>query len=274
MPLSDDELSAYFARIGYSGSRKATLATLRGIVAAHATSIPFENLDVLLGRGVRLEIDALIQKLVHRRRGGYCFEHNTLLLHALGALDFDMTGLGARVLWNRPEGDPTARTHMLLRVRLPEGDFLADAGFGGLSLTAPLRIETGPEQATPHGPHRLVEAGGEIELHARLETGWVCLYRFSPTPQLSVDYEMANWFTSTCPDTLFTANLMCARPDPDRRYALLNCSFTIRHRDGGVERRTLADAAELHEVLSRDFRVVLSDADSRAAWERIREAAG
>src|SRR5678816_4121784 len=152
-------LSAYFARIGYSGPPEPRFASLQGIVAGHAMAIPFENIDVLLGRGARLDIGAIIDKLVRRRRGGYCFEHNTLLRHALEAVGFKVAGLAARVLWNRPEGDPTARTHMLLRVMLPEGDFLADVGFGGLTLTAPLRAEIGLEQTTPHEPHRLADVG-------------------------------------------------------------------------------------------------------------------
>jgi N-hydroxyarylamine O-acetyltransferase len=273
MTLRDSELSAYFARIGYSGPPDATLPILHGIVTGHAAAIPFENLDVLLGRGVRLDIGSILDKLVQRGRGGYCFEQNALLLHVLQALGFDVTGLAARVLWNRPEGDPTARTHMLLRVVLPEGDFLADVGFGGLTLTCPLRLDVGPEQPTPHEPHRLVAAGDEIELHARLDSRWVPLYRFSLLPQLPTDYEMANWFTSTCPNTLFTANLMCARPEPDRRYALLNRNFTVRHRDGRVERHTLADSAKLHEVLTRDFGVKVPRADAEAAWECIKQAA-
>ena len=173
-------LTAYLDRIGYTGPREPTLAALRGIVAAHAMSIPFENIDVLLGRGVRLDTGSLVAKLVGGGRGGYCFEHNTLLLHALRALGFRVEGFAARVLWGRPEGDPTARSHMLLRGRVPEGDFLADVGFGGLTLTAPLRLETGPEQQTPHEPHRLVGNDGEIELQARLDGAWTRLYHFLP----------------------------------------------------------------------------------------------
>src|SRR4051794_37497771 len=124
MALRDDELTEYLDRIGYAGPREPALATLRGVVAAHATAIPFENIDVLLGRGVRLDTGSLVAKLVGSGRGGYCFEHNMLLLHALQALGFSVEGFAARVLWGRPEGDPTARTHMLLRVSLPEGEFL------------------------------------------------------------------------------------------------------------------------------------------------------
>src|SRR4051794_3734681 len=143
MALRDDDLASYLDRIGYAGPRRPDLQTLQGVVAAHATSLPFENIDALLGRGIRLDTASLMGKLVGGGRGGYCFEQNTLLLHALRGLGFAVEGFSARVLWGRPEGDPTARSHMLLRVSLPEGDFLADVGFGGVTLTAPLRFETG-----------------------------------------------------------------------------------------------------------------------------------
>src|SRR4051794_5223141 len=247
MTLHDDDMTAYLDRIGYAGPREPTLAALRGIVAAHAMSIPFENIDVLLGRGVRLDIGSLVAKLVGGGRGGDCFEHNKLLLHALRALGFRVEGFSARVLWGRPEGDPTARSHMLLRVVLPEGDYLADVGFGGLTLTAPLRLETETEQPTPHEPHRLVGNDGEIGLQGRLGRQGARLYHFLPQKQLPVDYEAANWFTATHPESLFTNHLLMARPEPDRRYALFDRDFTVRYRDGRAERRSLADAADLAE---------------------------
>lgn len=269
--LRDDELASYFDRILYAGPREPTLAALHGIVAAHAMAIPFENIDVLLGRGVRLDTGSLVAKLVGGGRGGYCFEHNTLLLHALRALGLSVEGFAARVLWGRPEGDPTARSHMLLRVMLPEGDFLADVGFGGLTLTAPLRFETGTEQQTPHEPHRLVARDGEIELQARLDGDWARLYHFLPQKQLPIDYEQANWFTATHPESLFTNHLLMARPEPDRRYALFDREFTVRHRNGRIERRSLADAADLAYVLARCFRIAPAAAarDAGAVWERL-----
>jgi N-hydroxyarylamine O-acetyltransferase len=270
MALRDDDLASYLDRIAYAGPRRPDLETLSGVVAAHATAIPFENIDVLLGRGVRLDTPSLTGKLVRGGRGGYCFEHNTLLQHALRALGFRVEGFSARVLWGRPEGDPTGRSHMLLKVALPEGDFIADVGFGGLTLTVPLRFVIGPEQATPHEPHRLVGNDGEIELQARLDGEWSPLYHFLALPQLPVDYEQANWFTATYPEGLFTNHLMMARPTPDRRYALFDRAFTVRHRDGRVERRTLNSAADLADVLTRCFRVKLADAaEAEAIWRRL-----
>jgi len=267
--LDDRQLSAYLDRIGHAGSREPTLALLRGLVAAHARTIPFENIDVLLGREIRLDADTLIDKLVRRGRGGYCFEHNLLLAGALQRLGFAVEMLAGRVLWGLSGDRLGPRVHLLLRVATPEGDFLADVGFGRLTLTAPLRLAIGPEQPTPHDTHRLVEAEDEIELHARLDGGWARLYRFGLVPQLPADYEMANWFTATSPASVFTSHLMMARGDPERRFALFDRQFTVRRRNGEAERRTLAEAGELGEVLGRHFGLELPGADVIAVWERI-----
>ena len=124
------DLDAYLRRIAYEGPREPSLGTLRAIVAAHSTAIPFENIDVLLKHGVSLDIATLHNKLVQRRRGGYCFEQNTLLAAALRALGFSLVTLAARVVRGMPEGFATARAHMLLQVDLPEGPFIADVGYG------------------------------------------------------------------------------------------------------------------------------------------------
>jgi N-hydroxyarylamine O-acetyltransferase len=132
------ELEAYLARIGYLGPRAPTLEVLRALTAAHAQAIPFENLDVLLGRRIALDVDALFDKLVRQRRGGYCFEQNGLFLHVLATLGFDVRPLSARVRLDRPRSDTPPRTHMFLRVELGNESWLTDVGVGGLSLTAPL----------------------------------------------------------------------------------------------------------------------------------------
>src|SRR6516165_12367512 len=124
------DLDGYLRRIGYDGPREPSLPALQAIVAAHSTAIPFENIDVLLKRGVRLDIATLHDKLVQRRRGGYCFEQNTLLAVELRALGFSLVTLAARVVRGMPEGSATARAHMLLQVDLSEGPFIADVGYG------------------------------------------------------------------------------------------------------------------------------------------------
>jgi N-hydroxyarylamine O-acetyltransferase len=253
------EVEAYCDRIGYAGTGEPTFAVLSAIVLAHTTAIAFENLDVLLKRPIRLDLPSLGAKLVRGGRGGYCFEQNTLLLDFLLSLGFHARGLAARVRWNRPPGVVGGRTHMLLLVDLAEGRYIADAGFGGLTPMAPLRLEIDCDQPTPHGIFRLIAAGNEFDLEGKLRDGWSSIYRFSLQEQLPVDYELANWFTSTHPNSLFTNHLLAGRADPTGHYALFNNRFTFRRGDGSKERRILHGAAEFGEVLTRDLRIAPLD---------------
>jgi N-hydroxyarylamine O-acetyltransferase len=214
------DLDAYCRRIGYDGPREATLEALRRIHRLHPQRIAFENLDPLLGRPVRLDPGSLEQKLVRGGRGGYCFEHNLLLGHALKALGFRVSGLAARVLWNQPEEAITARGHMLLRVELADGTYLADVGFGGLTLTAPVRLEPDREQATPHEPVRIIAAGEGFKMQARVAGVWKSLYRFDLQEQFQVAYEVTNYFLSNSPASPFLTTIMAARPTEEALCAV------------------------------------------------------
>jgi len=260
-------LDSYFARIGFSGARQPTLETLRALHALHPAAITFENLDPLLRRPVSLELAALTEKLVDRKRGGYCYEHNTLFAAALRALGFSVTTLGARVQWNVPPGTVAARTHMVLRIDLPEGPYIADVGFGRLSLTAPLRLVADLEQPTPHGLHRLMAIGEEFQLQVKLRE-WAPIYQLSLEPKAPIDWEVANWYTSTNPKSVFTNSLMVARPVGDRRLGLLNNDLRIHHRDGRTERRMLVTPEELAAVLRDDFAIRLPEGADEL-WKRL-----
>jgi N-hydroxyarylamine O-acetyltransferase len=253
------DLDGYFRRIGYSGSRAPTLETLRALHLRHALGIPFENLDPFLRRPVPLDLPSLEAKLVQRRRGGYCFEHNLLFKHVLETLGFTVTGLAARVLWNQPEGTILPRTHMLLRVALDGQDYIADVGFGGQTLTAPMRLIAGIEQATPHEPFRLLEAGEGFLMQALVGGAWRPLHRFDLQEQRLPDYELANWYISTHPESRFVKNLTVALPAPDRRYALFNSEFAVHHLGGPSEHRRLTGAAEVRQVLEEVFGLTLPD---------------
>lgn len=253
------DLSTYFARLGYGGPTAPTMETLRAVVARHAATIPFENLDPLMGRTPVLTPEALEQKLLKDGRGGYCFEHNTVLKHVLEALGFSVTGLAARVLWNQPEGAITARGHMLLRVDLPEGPHMVDVGFGGLTLTGVLDLATEEAQETPHEPFRLVRKGDERHAQALLGDTWSTVYRFDLQPQVHLDYEVSNYYLATHPTSVFTHTLMAARASKEARYGLRNEAFSIRYRNGESEKRTLESVAELREVLEQYFLIQLPE---------------
>ncbi len=263
------DLGAYFGRIGYAGPCAADIATLRAIQALHPAAIAFENLDPLLGRPVRLDLASLQAKLIGTRRGGYCFEHNTLLAAVLEALGFKVTPLAARVRWMvPPERAEGPRTHMLLRVDLADGPWLADVGFGGFLLAGPVRLQPGIEQPTPGGVMRVLEGDGRFTLQTALPDGWHDLYRFTLEPQVAADFVVANWFTSTHPAALFTGNLLVQRLTPEGRDTLFNARFTRRRHDGRASERVLGAADDLARVLETAF-AIAPPAPAAEIWARL-----
>ncbi len=264
------DLDSYFRRVGYSGSRAPTLETLRALHLRHALAIPFENLDPFLRRPVRLDLTSLERKLVRGGRGGYCFEHNLLFKAALDALGFRVAGLAARVVWNLPDGVTLPRTHMLLRITIGGQDYIADVGFGGQTLTGPIRLLADVEQATPHEPFRLLAAGDGFVMQVLIGGDWKSLHRFELQEQLLPDYELANWYVSTHPESRFVKNLTVALPAADRRYALFNTEFAVHHLGRPSERRALAGAAEIRQVLREVFGLALPDGpELDAAFDRL-----
>ena len=250
------DLDAYFVRIGYRGSRAPELATLNAIVRGHVQSIPFENVDVLLGRPIDLAPDAIFAKLVAANRGGYCFEHNTLLLHVLLALGFDAKPLSARVRWQRARDYTPPRTHLLVRVELAES-WLADVGVGAMSPTAALRLADEGEQATPHEPRRLVRENGLIYHQAKLGDDWHDVAELTLEAMPEIDRIVANWYTSSHPKSYFKHRLIAARAMPEGRVTLLNDHLSIRGGDGVAVKQRVESQAHVLELLDRHFGIVL-----------------
>jgi N-hydroxyarylamine O-acetyltransferase len=241
--MDDVALTAYLERIGVARAD----ATLDAILWGHVTSIPFENLDILLGRPIELELEAIHAKLVTRRRGGYCFEHNALLAAALEALGFTVTRLAARVRWLA--SGPTPRTHMLLAVETRDGRVLCDVGFGGSSPTGPIPLRAGAEVALHHTRYRLVEDCDALLLQLLVDGAWADLYAFTLEPQLAVDYEVANHFTSTHPRSHFTRGPVVALTVADGRVTLRGVELT-RRLVGEVTRETISDPERYLAVLA------------------------
>lgn len=264
------DLKPYFERIGYAGRPKADLETLRRLHYLHPCAIPFENLSSLLREPIPLDLVALEDKLIRRRRGGYCFEQNHLFMHALAALGFKLTPLAARVVWNRAEGWINPRTHMALLVELRGKPYLCDVGFGGTTLTAPLELTPGVEQATPHEHFRLVALESEYELEVRLEGGWRAAYRFDLQPQLPIDYEAYNHFVATHPSSSFLSVLMAAKPDAKGRHALAGNAFTRYENGTRVAEHRIESGTELKRLLEREFAIDISGLPALdAVLERI-----
>jgi N-hydroxyarylamine O-acetyltransferase len=248
------DVDAYLARIGYSGPRVPTLPVLHALTAAHSQTIPFENLDVLLGRPIDLQPDAIFDKLVEGRRGGYCFEQNGLFLHALEALGFRVRPLSARVRIDRPRDYTPPRTHMFLRVEVADESWLTDVGVGALSLTAALRLAADGVQETPHGHRRIVREGDRWFHQARFGDTWTDVYEFTGEEMPPIDRLVANWFTSAHPESHFRNRLIVARAAPDgRRITLLNRELKLRDRHGVATTQVIDSADALRDALAQHF---------------------
>lgn len=251
------DLDGYFRRIGHAGGAAPTLGLLREIHARHVEAIPFENLGAFLGEPPRLDLESLQAKLLTPGRGGWCFEHNILLSQVLLQLGFEVRRLSARVRWNVAADVVTPRSHMLMRVTVDGEHYIADAGFGGLTLSAPLRLEPGIEQPTCHEPHRLLAQGDGYALQARVAGEWSTLYLFDLTESELVDYEAANWYLGTNPKSQFLTGIIAALAPEGRRHALRNTRYSVHHVDGRTERRWLGSPDEIRATLRDSFHVDL-----------------
>lgn len=200
----------YFERIGLTET-----AELAEIHRAHVCAIPFENLDPHRGVAVSVAPEALAEKLVAARRGGYCFEQNLLLKAVLERLGFRVDPLLARVRWNAPAGTVPARAHLVLRVHTGGAVWHADVGFGAGTLLEPIPFGAGGPYEQSGWRFRVVEESDQLVLQTDVGEEWRDLYEFAPVASPMIDVEMANWFTSTHPRSRFVTGLIISTQLPD-----------------------------------------------------------
>jgi len=211
------DINAYFERIAYTGPMEPTFEVLCNLLEAHITHIPFENIDVMLDRGISLDIRDLQEKLIFRKRGGYCFEINTLFAALLSNLGFEITIHGGRVYFGRDNRKERPRTHMVLMVHLNRQRWLVDATFGALGLRSPVCLTPNAKDGlTPNNSGqtlRLVPIAdgtfsGGMLLQSFLWKSWHDLYGFDAYPMLPIDRIVANFYTSTFPTSPFRNTLL------------------------------------------------------------------
>ncbi|MEV0252618.1 arylamine N-acetyltransferase [Nocardia sp. NPDC050712] len=265
------DLDAYFARIGFDGERKPGVRTLQRLVYLHTTSIPFENLEIILGRGIDLDLNTLQDKMIRRRRGGYCYENVQLLAAALERLGFGVTGLSGRVTLGAQSARPA--THALLRVTTSDDDrvWLVDVGFGAGPLQALELVDSPAEIAAGEWRFRLERTRGELDgelwvLHQFGRDGWVDRHAFTLNPQYRIDFRVGNHFVSTSPHSPFTTRPFVQRFHPGVHYVLDDLSFSAEYPDGSVEVREVRPA-ELPQLLSEVFDIDLDPADATRLTE-------
>ncbi|MFK0293041.1 arylamine N-acetyltransferase [Streptomyces sp. NPDC090442] len=257
------DLDAYLARVGYDGDRRPNLTTLRQLHAAHGAAIGFENLEIVLGRPILLDLDSLQAKMVRQRRGGYCYEQNLLYAAALERLGFRVSGLGARIRMG--EDKVRAVTHALLRVELDGEDWITDVGFGGEALLAPLPLRDGVEErqgAWTFGLAYEKETASWV-LRSRHEDGWFDLYSFGTEPRFAVDYAVFNHYISTHPRSPFTGRIVVQKPGLAERRTLVGRELSRVGADWSREAREVAPE-EIPGLLASDFGITLTPADAEA----------
>lgn len=255
--VSDDvNLDAYLKRIDYSGSIAPTLETLELLHRLHPSVIPFENLDSLMDRPVRLQLSDIEQKLIFDKRGGYCFEHNLLFKAVLESIDFEVDLLAASVLRQQDGDPPPPLNHMLLLVDVGGAPYLADVGFGGKGPTAPLKLRAEIEQETPGGRYRLVADYPSWRLELEIAGDWRPLYVFEETPRSLEDFVPMNDFAMAA----FRDELRAARADGDKRHALRDNRLKT-YEKGETTTRELTTVLELREVLTGVFGIALPETD-------------
>lgn len=245
------DLAAYVERIHWTGDATPTLGTLASLLSAHMSHIPFENLDVLLGRRIALDLPSLQRKLVRDRRGGYCFEHVTLFAAVLEQLGFRPARHTARVTLITPR-DLSPRTHMFLTVPVAEGVFMVDPGFGSRAPLFPVPVvdaTAAPRDGRTHwltrdGPYWTLRVGtAEKPVDA-----WVSTLEVD-TP---ADFEMGNHYTSTHPASPFVHRLMLRAVTADGYVTVMNRDVSV-WRGGEPAPTRLADRAALRALLREHF---------------------
>ncbi|MFE4973108.1 arylamine N-acetyltransferase [Kitasatospora sp. NPDC056651] len=266
------DLDAYLARTGYEGEREPTPEVLRALHAAHVTALAFENLEVVLGRPVRLDLESLQAKMVRGRRGGTCCEQTLLYAAALDAIGFTFTATASRVRVGEDRLRPA--THYSLRVEVGGEEWFSDVGFGAECLLEPLRLRAGEVVRQSGWTYGLVReegptpgAAGPLVLRRLGRDGWFDLYAIGVEPRFPIDFTVTSHFTSTHALSPFHRRLLAQRPAADRRLALRDTELRRRLPDFTEEKRRVA-AAELPGLLEEEFGVVLEAEDGAALVAR------
>jgi N-hydroxyarylamine O-acetyltransferase len=250
------DLPAYLTRIGAAHVDRADLPTLTRLHRAHIAAIPFENLDIQMGRPIDLDAASLQASLVNRRRGGYCFQQNALFRLVLTALGYTVHAHEARVRFDA-NGAVSPRTHMVLVVPLEGKAWLTDVGFGGNGIVEPLDIEA-PSTVQDGWTYRVAQEGSLRVLQRARGDSWDDLYVFADHDVPAIDYIVGNWYTSTHPESRFVRTLTAQRMVGDVRHVLRNLSYSTATRGGEWQTRTLT-RAELVPLLRDVFGIDLPD---------------
>lgn len=251
---SKEQIAQYLARIGVTGDLPLTADTLTKIVSAHYRAIPYENLDILAAVPLDLSQDALFDKLITRRRGGFCFELNEALGTLLSSLGFSVTHLAARFILGEPEDVLPMRRHHILLVHLPEGDWLCDAGIMREAPRMALKLETGLVQEDGIGAYQFVKDPfyGHILLQKVAGGDFVPFFGFTMEPQITQDFVMPCFYCEKHPGSPFIKDNMVGIYTADGAWNLSGSELR-RLKGAEIVERTALSEEEIPGVLRDIF---------------------
>ena len=253
--MNDLETTRYLRRIGVVGPVEVTLDGLAALQRAHLLAVPFENLDIVRGVPVGLDLRANFAKVVEQGRGGYCYELNSLFSDLLISLGFEVQFLSARVATGNGGFGPPY-DHLMLQVNLSARPYLVDVGFGD-SFTSPLTLKSGVEQLDRDARYMVLCLDGEWALCRTGSGSWDTMLLLSLTPRQSADFEGRCFWTQNSADSHFVKKVICSRMTEDGRKTLSGNRMIITR--GGTKVETIVATDDERNVrLAEDFGVVLS----------------
>ncbi|MGQ4878603.1 arylamine N-acetyltransferase family protein [Billgrantia sp. LNSP4103-1] len=262
------DLEAYLSRIGYHGDLAPSLETLRALQQAHLAAVPFENLEIVTGGEIRLDLESLQDKLVRRRRGGYCHEQNTLFATVLDRLGFKVQGRSARMLMGDDERTITPLGHTMLVAKVAGRDWLVDVGVGNIGPREPILLEAGNEVSHGLWEYRLERTAlGHWLLRHRRPTGWFNIYQFSDEPYYRADFAEYNYLVSHHPASPFVRRIVAQHNGAEVRLALTDLELKVLRPGSEPELYRIA-AEALPAVLHTRFGLKLAPEQERLLLRR------
>lgn len=262
-------LEAYLQRIDYQGSLAPTIATLRALTRTHLDAISFENLDIIAGESIDIDLLRVQKKLLGQGRGGYCHEHNTLFAAVLERLGFAVQGRSARILMGTSEQEMTAVGHTLLNVQLNGSDWLVDVGVGNVGPREPIELKAWNQVTQAAWRYRLDRVARHWVLRYWREDGWFNIYQFSDEPYYRDDYAHHNYYVSTHPASPFTQQLVAQYNGATVRYALTGLRLKTFLPEQPVQER-LITVEELPEILRSLFRLQIDEVLAEKLMNAVR----
>lgn len=247
------DTSMYLRRIGLTRAPLADFEGLCELQEAHALTVPFENLDIHYHRIIRLDLPSIYDKVIHKKRGGFCYELNGLFHELLKALGFQVIRISAQVYSDTKKAFGPAFDHLANLVTLQGVQYIVDVGFGSFA-RHPILFQKDVMQHDAWGTFRVATLDHEFELQRIQQNQWQSLYRFTTKSRKFVDFAAMCEYQQHHPDSHFRQKKMITRPTPEGRITLTSGNLKITAQGDSAE-TSIESTAEFEAKLWEYFRI-------------------